>query len=94
MIGEIYQMSGINVNYTKKNSYLEERIETTLKYYNHLNDLNVKGDEKMQKIRKSLYRVQKKIEINKQSKPMPKTEPLDLIMEYAKMEGFTPAQSA
>lgn len=86
-------MSGINVNYAKKNAYLEERIETTLKYYNNINDLNMKG-EQMQKIRKSLYRVQKKIELNRLNKPAEKTDPLEKAMEYSTKEAFTPPQSA
>lgn len=75
-------MSGKNVTYNKKNSYLEERIETTLKYYNNINDLNMKGEEK-EKIRKSLYRAQKQIEINKLTKPKEKTDPQELILQYA-----------
>lgn len=40
MIHEIYDQSGIQVkSYNKKNSYLEERIESSWKYYNQINDL-------------------------------------------------------
>ncbi len=36
----IYEECSPNVGYNQKNSYLEDRIETTMKYFKILDDLN------------------------------------------------------
>jgi hypothetical protein len=37
----------MKIGFTQKNSYLEQRIETTQKYFEYMNDLNFKGAEMM-----------------------------------------------
>ena len=43
LVDTIYEESAPSIGYNQKNSYLEDRIEATNTYFNHLDDLNNKG---------------------------------------------------
>jgi len=47
----IYEECAPNIGYNAKNSYLEDRIEATMRYYIVLDDLNNKGAN-IEKIKK------------------------------------------
>ena len=76
-IAEIYEASGLSVNFQKKNTYLEERIEAQQKYFDFMNDLHYSGAAMMQ-IRKNLFKVNRKIEMNKAKNP-DKVDPYKLL---------------
>ena len=79
LVEEIYQESGLKVGFTQKNTYLENRIESTQKYFDFMNDLNNKGAEMMY-LRKELFKVNKEIENNKTNGNMlPKVDPFDIL---------------
>lgn len=48
------------VDFAIKNAYLEEKIEATQKYFNYMNDFHHPGQD-LQKIRKQLYKVSKRV---------------------------------
>lgn len=77
LIAEIYEASGLNVQFQKKNMYLEERIEANQKYFGFMNDLNYSGADMMQ-IRKDLFKVNRTIEMNKIKNPH-KVDPCSLL---------------
>ena len=79
LVEEIYQESGLKIGFTQKNTYLENRIESTQKYFDFMNDLNNKGAEMMQ-IRKDLFKVNKEIENNKANNiGLPKVDPFEIL---------------
>lgn len=56
----VYNRCDQKVDFAVKNAYLEEKIEATQKYFNYMNDFHHPGQD-LQKIRKQLYKVSKRV---------------------------------
>lgn len=54
----IYEECKPGISYNAKNSYLEDRIETTMKYYRVLDDLNnVDQGAQMERYKKDMFKI-------------------------------------
>lgn len=56
----VYAKCDKNIDFAQKNAFLEEKIEATQKYFNYMNDFHHPGQD-LQKIRKQLYKVNKRV---------------------------------
>lgn len=72
------------VDFNTKNDFLEERIEFTQRYFTYMNDLNHKNAQ-MQKIRKDLFRINRKLKRRKMLKQR-QTDPHDVLKHFMMME--------
>lgn len=78
----IYEECAPSIGYNAKNSYLEDRIETTMRYYQVLDDLNNKGAN-IEKIKKELFKIMREIRQKEEAGEFYKRDPLEVLNEFA-----------
>lgn len=83
----IYEECSPNVGYNQKNQFLEDRIETTHKYFDVPDDLN-KGEEaaEMDRVKKELFKVSREIKRMVEAGENVKVDPMEILDEIAEEE--------
>lgn len=78
LVDTIYEESAPRIGYNQKNSYLEDRIEATNTYFNHLDDLNNKGAA-LSALKKELFKLNRELRrLDEEGKHI-KTDPKDFL---------------
>lgn len=75
LVDTIYEECAPSIGYNQKNSYLEDRIEATNTYFNHLDDLNNKGAA-LEKVKKELFKLNRELRRKDQEGVFVKLDPL------------------
>lgn len=84
-VSTIYQECAPSIGYHQKNSYLEDRIETTMKYFIVLDDLNNKGAQ-IEKVKKEMFKIMRILRQRDEEGINVKREPLEVLDEvYAEL---------
>lgn len=78
LVETIYEECAPNIGYNQKNSYLEDRIEATNTYFNHLDDLNNKGAD-MEKVKKDLFKLNRELRRKDEEGILVKLDPLEYL---------------
>lgn len=91
-IDTIYGECAPAIGYNQKNSYLEDRIEATNSYFNHLDDLNNKGAD-MEKVKKQLFKLNREIR-KREAEGLERRDPVDFLDEMIAEEEAKLAKNA
>lgn len=78
LVDTIYEECAPSIGYNQKNSYLEDRIEATNTYFNHLDDLNNKGAH-MEKVKKELFKLNRELRRKDEEGVFVKLDPLEYL---------------
>lgn len=78
LVETIYEECKPSIGYNQKNSYLEDRIEATNTYYNHLDDLNNKGAA-METVKKDLFKLNRELRRKDEEGLLVKLDPLEYL---------------
>jgi inactivated superfamily I helicase len=91
-IATIYEECAAGIGYNQKNSYLEDRIEATNSYFNHLDDLNNKGAD-MEKVKKQLFKLNRELR-RREAEGLERLDPAEFLDNMIKEEEARNAKAA
>lgn len=91
-IATIYEECAPSIGYNQKNSYLEDRIEATNSYFNHLDDLNNKGAD-MEKVKKQLFKLNRELR-RREAEGLQRLDPVEYLERMIAEEEALNAKAA